>query len=67
MKNKLQKEYESLKISLGLLFGYLAAGTINKYYSNISWSEALSEKTIIFTVSSIGVSIFLMGIIKKNV
>ena len=65
MMSKIRKEQSELKISAGLLVGYILGGTINILAFNKTWDEAFSEKELIFGFVGIAISIFIILRLKR--
>lgn len=66
MSEKVEKEINELKISLGLLVGYLIAGLVNMLANDKSWQEAFSDKELIFGLAGIGLSLFIIFRLKRK-
>jgi len=66
MMSKIRKEQSELKISAGLLVGYILGGTINMLAFNKTWNEAFSEKELIFSFVGIAVSILIILRLKRT-
>lgn len=60
MSEKIRKEINELKISLGLLVGYLIGGLVNMLVFDKPWQEAYSDKEIIVGLAGIGLSLFII-------
>jgi hypothetical protein len=66
MLDKITKEEKDLKISAGLLVGYLLAGTLNMLAFDKTWQEAFSERELVFGFVGIAISIFIILRLKRK-
>ncbi|PQJ78239.1 hypothetical protein [Polaribacter porphyrae] len=66
MNKKIEKEKKEVKLSLGLLTGYCIAGTFQKFYADIPWSEAFSKKELLMSFAGIFISVFIIIRLKNK-
>ena len=64
--NELNKKQRGLKISAGLLVGYLLGGSINMLVFGKTWSTAFSEKALLFGIVGIAASIFVISRLRRK-
>lgn len=60
------KSHKNLEISLGILTGYLLAGTVNMIAFDKSWQEAFSDEKILAGLAGIAISIYLIRRSKRK-
>ncbi len=66
MSDKIEKERKELKVSLGLLVGYLLAGLINMLAYEKSWQEAYSQKEVVYAFAGIALSLLIIASLKRK-
>lgn len=64
--NKIYKEKRDLKISAGLLTGYILAGTANMMLFEKTWKEAFSESELLYGIVGIAISIFVISRLRSK-
>jgi len=66
MSEKIEKEKKDLKVSLGLLVGYLIAGFVNMIAFEKSWQEAFSDQELVFGFAGILLSVLLIMRLRRK-
>ena len=59
MSDQLEKQKQGLKISAGLLVGYVLAALINKLAFDKTWEEAFGQKELIMGIAGIALSLLI--------
>lgn len=60
MATNITKERKELKISAGLLVGYMIGGLLNMIFFDKSFQEAFSNRELLLSVVGIAISLFII-------
>lgn len=63
---KENKQHKNIQISLGILVGYLIAGSLNMMIFDKSFQEAFSDSKIVYSFGGIILSIIIYKISKNS-
>lgn len=66
MSERIEKEQRELKVSLGLLVGYLLGGLINMLVYDKTWQEAYSDKELIYAFAGIALSLVIIAWLRRK-